>query len=52
MSVGKNVRRKNRARKPYRKSRAFDASCRPHGSCAYCYNSRMHKHRKQEEPKP
>ena len=30
-------------RKPYRKSKAFDRSCRPHGSCDWCKNNRLHK---------
>ncbi|MFN0077385.1 MAG: hypothetical protein ACKVY0_13015 [Prosthecobacter sp.] len=29
---------------PYRKSRAFDRSCRCHGSCGYCLRNRMHRH--------
>ena len=50
MSAGKNVRRKHRARKPYRGSRAADSSCRSNGSCGYCRNNRMHRHRKKLEP--
>ncbi len=33
----------------YRKSRAFDKSCRNHGSCAYCTGNRLHKHNKKLE---
>jgi len=33
-------------RKPYRKAKAFDRSCRNHGSCPYCANGRQFKHRK------
>lgn len=29
-------------RKPYRKAKAFDTSCRNHGSCDYCKSNRMH----------
>jgi hypothetical protein len=29
-------------RKPYTGSKAFDSTCRNHGSCSYCYNNRMH----------
>lgn len=29
-------------RKPYRRSQRFDQSCRPHGSCPYCKNGRLH----------
>ena len=33
----------------YRKSRAFDRSCRNNGSCAYCRKNRLHKHNKKLE---
>ena len=33
--------RKDR-RKPYRKAKAFDRSCRNHGACPYCENGRKH----------
>lgn len=29
-------------RKAYRRSQAFDRSCRPHGKCGWCQNSRTH----------
>lgn len=35
-------------RKPYRKSKAFDHTCRNHGSCSYCRSNRLHKYRRQE----
>lgn len=35
-------------KRPYRKSRAVDPSCRSHGGCPYCAQNRSHKHRKQE----
>jgi hypothetical protein len=31
----------------YRGSKAFDRSCRNHGSCSYCENNRLHKHNKK-----
>jgi hypothetical protein len=34
--------------KPYRKSKAFDRTCRNHGSCAYCRLGRLHNHKKRE----
>jgi hypothetical protein len=34
-------------RKPYRKSKAIDRSCRNHGSCSWCRNNRLHKHKKR-----
>lgn len=30
-------------RKPYRKSKRFDRTCRNHGSCPYCAANRLHK---------
>lgn len=34
-------------RQPYRKSRAFDSSCRCHGGCPYCWGNRMHGRRQR-----
>ena len=30
-------------RKPYRKAKAIDRTCRNHGSCPYCTANRLHK---------
>lgn len=35
-------------RKPYYRSARYDKTCRPHGGCPYCYDNRMHKHRRQD----
>lgn len=35
-------------RKAYRKSKAFDRSCRNHGSCSYCENNRLNGSRRRE----
>ena len=32
-------------RRPYRKSRRFDRTCRCHGSCAWCRGNRLHNAR-------
>lgn len=34
-------------RKTYRRSKAFDRSCRNHGSCGYCQSNRMHSTKKR-----
>lgn len=34
-------------RKPYRRSQAFDRSCRPHGSCAWCRGDRLHAYKRK-----
>lgn len=35
-------------RKAYRRSKAFDRSCRVHGSCGWCLGNRMHGTRRRE----
>lgn len=40
MSLEKAIQHKKEKRKPYRGSKAFDCSCRNHGSCSYCENNR------------
>lgn len=30
-------------RKPYRKAKAFDYTCRNHGICEWCRDNRLHK---------
>ena len=34
-------------RKQYYKAKAFDRSCRNHGACGYCLDSRTHKHKRK-----
>ena len=36
-------------RKPYRKSKRWDRSCRVHGSCGWCRRNREHSAKQQEE---
>lgn len=39
---GRKSWRKGRSwRKPYYRSRRFDATCRSHGSCPWCFGNRM-----------
>lgn len=47
MSLDKSIRSKKEKRKPYKKSKAFDSSCRNHGSCPYCRDNRTYKVRKK-----
>jgi hypothetical protein len=43
MKFRKPIWKKNKTYKqPYRKSRAFDKSCRNHGDCPYCRDGRLH----------
>ena len=41
MSFDPNYPNRKDRRKPYRKSKRFDRSCRNHGSCAYCRANRL-----------
>ena len=34
--------------KPYRKSKAFDRTCRNHGTCPWCQGNRLHKNKIDE----
>lgn len=43
MSLDKAVKYGKEKRKPYRKAKAVDASCRNHKSCPYCLSNRTHK---------
>jgi hypothetical protein len=36
-------------RRPFRKSKAFDRSCRNHGGCPYCLGNRRHADARREQ---
>lgn len=42
MSFDKAIKSGKEKRKPYRKSKAFDGTCRNHGSCPWCERNRKH----------
>ncbi len=46
MSLNKAIANGSEHRKPYRKSKAFDRTCRNHGSCTYCKENRLYSIRK------
>jgi hypothetical protein len=48
MSLDKGIKYGKEWRAPYRRSQAFDKSCRPNGGCPFCKNGRKHKDRKRE----
>ncbi len=48
MSFDKNYPNRKDHRKEYRKSKRFDRSCRPGGSCPYCQNNRLHSQQVRE----
>lgn len=49
MSLDKAIQYKKEHRKPYRKSKSFDRSCRNHGTCPYCKQNRQYKNKLQEQ---
>lgn len=48
MSLAKAITHKKERRKPYRGSKAFDHTCRNHGSCSWCEGNRTHHNKKRE----
>lgn len=49
MGLDKAIEHNKEYRKPYRGSKAFDCSCRNHGSCDWCRENRAYKNLKREE---
>ena len=47
MGLDKAIRGGKEKRKPYRKAKAVDGSCRNHGGCPYCESGRQHFDRKK-----
>lgn len=43
MALDKAIASGKEHRKPYRKSKAIDSSCRNNGSCSWCVGNRTHK---------
>lgn len=48
MSFDTQYKNRKDWRKPYRKSKLFDRSCRNHGSCKYCENNRLFSSKRRE----
>jgi len=44
----KPQRLKRERRKPYRGAKAFDSTCRNHGSCPWCWSNRTFNYRKRK----
>lgn len=40
MTLDKAIEHKKEKRKPYRKSKAIDSTCKNHGSCPWCTRNR------------
>ena len=45
MSLNKAIEHGKEHRKPYRRSKAIDPTCRNHGTCDWCKENRLHKSR-------
>lgn len=51
MSLDKAIEHGKEKRKPYRGSKAIDATCRNHGTCRWCEENRTHGNKRREPPK-
>jgi hypothetical protein len=49
MSLDKAIKHGKEKRKPYRKSKRFDRSCRCHGGCPYCESDRLKQDRRDRK---
>lgn len=49
MALDKAILSGKEHRKPYRRSKRFDKSCRNHGGCPWCLGNRLYNSRKREE---
>lgn len=49
MSLNKSINSGKEHRKPYRGVKAFDHTCRNHGTCKYCEQNRKIRFRRREE---
>ena len=52
MALDKEIKSGKENRKPYRKSKAIDCTCRNHGSCPWCKENRLHKGRDKLKDNP
>lgn len=51
MSLDKAIKYGKEKRKPYRRAKAIDGTCRNHGSCEYCRDARLFFDRKKRTAK-
>ena len=47
MSLDKAIKHGKERRKKYRRSKAFDQSCRNHGDCSVCQENRNYANKKR-----
>lgn len=48
MSLDKAIKHGKEKRRPYRRAKAVDSSCRNHGGCPYCESGRQHATKKRK----
>lgn len=48
MTLDKAIASGKEQRKPYRKGKSIDRSCRNHGSCPACYSNRTYREQKEK----
>lgn len=49
MSLDKAIKSGKEKRKPYRKAKSYDSSCRNHGGCPWCENNRRFQEMKEQQ---
>lgn len=49
MGLEKAIEHGKEHRKPYRRAKAVDRTCRNHGDCPYCRDGRLHQIRRERE---
>ena len=49
MGLEKAIEHGKEHRKPYRRAKAVDSTCRNHGDCPYCRDGRLHQIRRERE---
>ena len=49
MALDKAIKSGKEHRKPYRKAKAIDASCRNHGNCPWCLGNRLNKYKQMDK---
>lgn len=48
MSLDKAIEHGKEHRKPYRRTKAIDGTCRNHGSCEICKGNRLYQYTKEQ----
>lgn len=52
MALDKAIEHGKEKRSPYRRSKAFDRTCRNHGTCKWCEENRKFKFRDKHPAEP